>query len=134
MKDWRGLGAPQMKALENLILDVQKMPYLTEGERKMNLWRHPTQAEFRGSYTEAQGFRRRGLAVYNRMRQMDETFLQLLEQEAKEAARRRLGNDPVKLAARIDEIEMTGRLRGHNPFFPFTRFGRYYVTVKDASG
>jgi hypothetical protein len=133
MKDWRGVGAPQMKALENLILDVQDMPYLTPGERSMNLWRHPTQAEF-SALVQKHKVSEEGLKVYNRIRQMDETFLQLLEQEAKDAARRRLGSDPVKLAARIDEIEAVGRGARAQPFFPFTRFGRYYLTVKDQAG
>lgn len=132
MKDWRRLGSGMMKNLENLILDVQDMPYLSPQERKLQVWRHPTAAEF-SALAAKHKVSNEALLVYNRMRQMDETFLQLLEFEAKEAARRRYA-DPVKLAARIDEIEATGRLARSQPFFPFTRFGRYYVTVKDAAG
>lgn len=131
-KEWRAIGAPQMKALESLILDVQDMAYLRPGERDLKLWRHPTAAEF-DALVQKNKVGAEALKVYNRIRQMDETFLQLLEQEAKEAARRRQP-DPVKLAARIDEIEATGRGARAQPFFPFTRFGRYYLTVKDQAG
>lgn len=128
---WRPLGT-QMANLEALILDVQDMPYLTPAERKMNLWRHPTAAEFSALATKHK-VSNEALGVYNRMRQMDETFLRLQEDELKASAARRI-QDPVKLAARIDQIEAYGRMARAQPFFPFTRFGRYYVTVKDAAG
>lgn len=131
MKEWRALGS-QMTNLENFILDVQQMPYLTQGERGMNLWRHPTQQEFE-KLVQKHKLNDDALKVYNKMRQMDETFLRLLEVEAKEAARRR-NPDPIKLSARIDEIEATFRAAKAQPFFPFTRFGRYYLAVKDAAG
>lgn len=131
MKDWRALGS-QMANLEALILDVQDMPYLSPAERRLQAWRHPSPAEF-DALVKKHKVSDEALKVYNKMRQMDETFLRLLEFEAKESARRRIP-DPVKLAARFDEIEATGRIARNQPFFPFTRFGRYYVTVKDAAG
>lgn len=131
MKDWRSLGE-QSKNLERLILDVQNMPYLSPQERKQNMWRHPNAQEF-AALVQKHGVSNEALQIYNRIRQMDETFLRLIEQNAVEQAQRRI-TDPVKLADRLDEIRSYGVLARAQPFFPFTRFGRYYVSVKDAAG
>lgn len=131
-KDWRSLGTQQSKNLEAFILELQEMPYLTSGERSMNLWRHPTQQEFNALVAKHK-LSNEALALYNRLRAMDETFLKLVEQNAVEDAQRRI-KDPVKLMARLDEIRTQGHLARAQPFFPFTRFGRYYLVVKDAAG
>lgn len=129
---WRALPTPQRKALSGFIVELQDMNYLSNAERGLDVTRWPTQAEF-DALQKKHGLSAEGMDVYNRIRRMDETFMQLLEREAKEAATRRIA-DPVKLAARIDEIEATGRQARAQPFFPFTRFGRYYAVVKDAAG
>lgn len=131
MKDWRRLGE-QGKNLEALILDIQAMPYISVQERKMQLWRHPTAAEF-GALVAKHRVSEEALKVYNRIREMDEKFLRLVEQNAVEQAKRKI-TDPRRLADRIDEIRVYGRLARSQPFFPFTHFGRYFVYVKDPAG
>jgi hypothetical protein len=131
MKEWRGLGE-QAGNLNRLILDVQAMPYLTPGERNMALWRHPTQAEFDALVVKHK-ISKEARGVYDKIRKMDESFLNAIEQNAIRDATRRI-QDPTKLAARVDEIMAHGRMARAQPFFPFTRFGRYYVMVKDAAG
>lgn len=131
LKDWRSLGT-QAKNLEALIWDIQAMPYLSPGEKKMHLWRHPSAVEFNALVAKHK-LSADAVAMYNRIRQMDETYLQLLEQEMIASAKRKI-TDPVKLVKRIEEIESVGRMARAQPYFPFTRFGRYYLTVKDAAG
>lgn len=131
LQDWGDLG-DRGKNLENLIYDVQAMPYLSPDARKMQLWRHPTPAEF-DVLVKKNNVDEETLRVYNKIRSIDETYLRLVEANAVEAATRNI-KDPVKLAARLDEIAAVGRLARAQPFFPFTRFGRHYVLVKDAAG
>lgn len=131
MKSWRHLKQ-QSKNLEAFILDIQAMPYLTPGERSLAAWRHPTPQEFDALRIKHK-LSDEALKVYNQIRKMDEGFLRLVEQNAIAEAQRTI-QDPVKLTARVDEIAVYGRLARMQPFFPFTRFGRYYIEVKDAAG
>lgn len=131
MKDWRSLGE-QAGNLSKFIQDLQTMPYLTSDQRKLRLWRHPTQQEFNDLVTKHK-LSDGAVQLYNRIRQMDETFLRLIEQNAVDQAQRQI-TDPIKLADRIDDIRAYGRLARAQPFFPYTRFGRYYASVKDAAG
>jgi hypothetical protein len=130
-KDWRGLG-DRSKNLENLILDVQSMVYLTPGERSLQLWRHPTPDEFK-VLTDKNRIDDETLKVYNKIRLLEGKYLNLIERNALEQAQRSIA-DPVRLAARLDEIRILAELSRTQPFFPFTRFGRHYVLVKDAAG
>lgn len=131
LRRWRWLGS-QSKNLEALIEDVQLMSFLSEQERKNQAWRHPTAAEF-GQLATKHQVSKEALEVYNDIRKMDDVFMLFLEGQAKQAAIRKI-TDPIKLADRIDEIEAIGRQARAQPFFPFTRFGRYYVTIKDKAG
>lgn len=131
-KRWRRIGPEQMGNLERFIFDIQNMPYLTDIEKGLDVTRQPTAAEF-AALASKHKLNDAAVQVYNNMRQMDETLLRHLENAAKENAARKIA-DPIKLAARFDEIEAMGRFARAKPFFPFTRFGRYYAVVKDAAG
>lgn len=132
MKDWRHLGE-QAKNLESFILDLQSMPYLTPAARGMGLWRHPTQIEFNALVAKHR-LSAAAVDVYTKITKMNDTFMKLVEQNAIEAAQRRYHDNPVKLAEKLDEIRAHGVQTRAYPFFPFTRFGRYYVAVKDQAG
>lgn len=133
MKDWRALGDVQNKKLESFILDLQSMSYLTPAARSMALWRHPSPTEF-AALVAKHGLNGEAVKVYTKIKVMGDTFLALNEANAIEEAQRRYHADPVKLAKRLDEIKALQRLARAQPFFPFTRFGRHFVVVKDSAG
>src|SRR5262249_16269926 len=74
-----------------------------------------------------------GRAVFNRQKKFFEVFLSLVTQNAVDAARRNI-QDPVALADRIDKINRQSQNLAKRPYFPFTRFGRHFVTVRNAAG
>lgn len=131
MRDWRDLG-DQAIVLENFIRDLQTMPYLNKFQRELNMWRNPTPDELKALFAKHK-MSDAAAQLYVRIRDMGDIFLTLLEQEAVEHAQRTIP-DPIKLADRIDELKAHGRLARSQPFFPFTRFGRHYVMVKDKAG
>jgi hypothetical protein len=132
MKDWRSLGE-QSKNLEAFILELQRMNYLTPAERQLALWRHPTAQEFSALWRK-HGLSAAALDVYNKIKGMNDKFMLAVEQNAVEAAQRRYHDNQVKLAMKLDEIRQNGIQTRAYPFFPFTRFGRYYVVVRDQAG
>lgn len=130
-KDWRRLGS-QSENLTALIDDVTNMVYLTLDEQKRGVQRHPTQEEFNRLVAKHK-VSGQALEVYSKIKTMFATFLTLVQQNSVAMAQRMI-TDPVKLAAKIDEINaMVANLQSV-PYFPFMNFGRHFVTLKDPSG
>jgi hypothetical protein len=130
-KSWRGLGQRQEERLAEFIDEITNMTYLTPQEKNRGVVRHPTAQEVRGLAARI-GVEPRGLDVAVRVRQFTEKLLDVMADLARVAAMKIA--DPITRAARIDEINAQVRALKSKPYFPFMRFGRYFVTVKNAAG
>jgi hypothetical protein len=130
-KSWRSLGA-QSENLSALIDDVANMTYRTPDEVKRGIVRHPTQQEFDALVSKHQ-VGANALAVFDRQKKFFHGFLQLVMQNAMDAAARII-KDPVALAKRLDAIRAQGKALTKKPYFPFIRYGNHFITVRDATG
>lgn len=131
-KAWRKLGR-QSENLTALIDDITNMRYRTPQEVAAGVTRHPTRIEF-NNLVQQHGLSQEALAVFNQVKQSFAVFLRLNHQEAINTASRELANDPNALLQEIQRINGEFRAMASRPYFPFMRFGAYYVMVKDANG
>ena len=131
-KRWRALGTKQGEALTALLDDVTNMVYRTDDEIARGVGRHPTQAEFQALVGKHK-VGGKSLEVFSAIKKMFDAFLDKTSQNARDEAMRLITN-PTNLANRLDQINaMVANLRSR-PYFPFMRFGRHFVQVKDAAG
>lgn len=130
-KEWRRLGA-QSENVTHFLDEVTNMTYLTPQERAKGITRNPTPAEVQ-ALSRRVGLDRRGAAFVGKIHKFFSNFLDLISENAREDARR-LITDPVKLAQKLAEINTQVANLKSRPYFPFMRFGRYFVTVKDQAG
>jgi hypothetical protein len=130
-KAWRRLGN-QAENVTALIDDVANMVYRTDEEVANGVARYPTQQEF-AALVAKHKVTQPSIKVFDSVRKMFDAFLTKTAQNAVEDARRTITN-PQLLANRIVDItEQVNALRAR-PYFPFMRFGRHFVTVRDAAG
>lgn len=128
-KAWRALGRKQGDILADFLNDLANMTYLTPQERAQGIKRWPTPTEFT-QLTTKHKTNAQILAVYRDVMQHFHAGLQLETQNAIDHATRTI-TDPVKLSNAINQIRAwEANLRGV-PYFPFMRFGRHFVTVRN---
>lgn len=130
-KDWRGLGRNQEEKLASFIDELTNMTYLSDVEKQRGVTRHPTQAEVM-TLARKTGVEQRGLGIAARVRLFTEKMLDLTSDLARIEAMKIV--DPIVRANKIDEINAKVRALKAKPYFPFMRFGSYYVTVKNKNG
>lgn len=130
-KEWTQLGA-QGENLAAFIDDLTNMTYLTPAERTAGVTRLPSLPELTALRAKHK-LSSAAFDTFEKIRGMFDIFLRLIEQNAMATAQR-LISDPVKLAARLDAIRQQTNNYRKKPYFPFMRFGRYFVLVKDAAG
>lgn len=138
VKRWKKLPAKQGEALTAFIDDVTNMNYRTPAEVTAGVSRNPTAAE-EASFAKKHGLSAEAVTVYAEIKKIVDGFLQVTAQNAIEEATRQYGPsspspDPKKLVARLDAIRDTVSEIRKKPYFPFMRFGRHYVLMKDAAG
>lgn len=131
-KRWARLSKTKQEALAALIDDVTNMVYRTPNEVRRGASRHPTPAEF-GDLVRKHAVTADTLKVYNDVKQSFDVFLQLLQDNAIEEAKR-LVKDKKELADRIDGIRSRTDQLKKRPYFPFMRFGTHWINVRDANG
>jgi hypothetical protein len=131
VKSWRSLGR-QSENLVALIDDVTNMSYRLPSEVQRGVVRHPTPQEF-AKLVNKHKVSAAALDVYKRQKLFFETFLDEITALAHQTAQRTI-QDPAALVKKIDEINARKDNLLSRPYFPFTRFGTHFVTVKDAAG
>ena len=130
-KQWRKLGN-RAEPLAALIDDVANMNYRTPAEAAKGVRRMPTEPEF-DALVKKHGVDADALSVFDKQRKFFSIFLDLVTQNATDTALRVI-QDPVALAARLDQIRAQKENLNKAPYFPFTRFGSHFLTVRDAAG
>lgn len=131
-KPWQSLSEKQNSALTNVLEDMVRMEYLTLAEKTQGVVRRPTPAEDQALFAK-HGLGAKGQKVYQEVRDSLDTAATMAAQNAVAEARRNI-TDPAKLQARLQTITNQIATIKQRPFFPMTRFGTHFVTVKDASG
>jgi hypothetical protein len=130
-KDWRRLGA-QAENLSAYLDDLANMVYRTPKEVAQGISRNPTPQEV-AALEQTHKLSPDAKKVRDKVLGMFSKFLDMTAQNATDTAVR-LISDPVALTNRIVEIANQVKMYKSRPYFPFTRFGRYFVTVKDSAG
>jgi len=130
-KDWKALGT-QGENLTAFINDLVNLDFMTPQEKARGVVRHPNQMEQQALVAKHQ-LSKEGLEVFRKIKVLNDEVLKLVSQSAMQTAMRVI-TDPVKLANKIDEINIRTQSMMSRPFFPFMRFGRHYVIQKDAAG
>lgn len=131
-KRWRSLGNTQSEALTAFLDDLANMVYRTPDEIRRGVVRHPTTPEVRALATTHR-LSDEAAAVGADIKKSFTGFLELVRRNAIAEAIR-LVNDPISLANKLDEINAKVDGLKMKPYFPFMRFGRHFVMVKDAAG
>lgn len=131
-KRWQRLGQQQGDAVTTVMDDLAHMNYRSPAEVAAGVERMPTPAEVT-TLVQQHGLSQDGEIVVNAVRQMFSAFLNLIEGNAIHTAQR-LISDPVVLATKIGQIQAQMANLRRKPYFPFMRFGRHFVVVKDAAG
>jgi hypothetical protein len=132
LKAWRSLGKKRGESIVAALDDIVNMRYRTDDEIQRGIARHPTQEELQAIYREHR-VDQESARMIQRLNQMFDAFLQLTADNARAEAQR-LITDPQKLAERLDKINTQVRNLRRRPYFPFYRFGRHFVHVRDAAG
>lgn len=138
VKKWKGLPKEQGDGLTSFIDDMVNMNYRTPQEVTAGVKRVPTTAE-EATWARKHNLSPDALRVYAEIKKMFDGFLIATSQNAIEEANRNFGPnsptpDPKKLTARLDAIRNTVLEIKKQPYFPFMRFGRHYVLMKDQAG
>lgn len=128
-KRWRGLGK-RGEQLASVLDTLANMSYLTPAEVRAGIVRQPTATELA---TITRGLDTETLGVLSDVRSIFDNFLTVVEQNATSSATRII-SDPARLAAKQNEIRAAIAEMRNRPYFPFMRFGRHFVLVKDAAG
>lgn len=131
-KRWRSLGHQQSEALVAFLDDLTNMNYRTPKEVANGVARHPTVAEAQ-ALARKHGLSADAIKIAGEIKTGFSNFLELNRRNAVREAIRTI-TDPVKLAAKIDQINTSVDALKSKPYFPFMRFGRHFVMVRDASG
>lgn len=131
-KRWRGLGA-EGDRLASFLEDIALMSYRSPQEVAAGVKRMPTPAEATALVAKHK-LSAEGVKVGDQIRRMFDGFLGILEANAIQSAQQTLQNNPVELANKINEIRAQTLDLRSKPYFPFLRFGRHFVMVKDAAG
>jgi hypothetical protein len=130
-KEWRSLG-DRAEPLAALIDDVANMRYLSDSEKKNGVERHPTKQEFT-DLVRRHKVSSAALNVFFKQKNFFHVFLDLVRKNAIEDAKRTI-TDPVKLANKVDAINIEVKLLADRPYFPMLNFGTHYVAVVDSAG
>jgi hypothetical protein len=131
-KSWRGLGG-QKENLAAFINDVANMNYRTPAEVTAGTARHPTAAEVQTLIAKHK-LSSEAFGVFKRQRDFFHIFLDQVRADAIERAKRNLATQPTKLINKTNEINAQFTQILAKPYFPFTRFGRHFIQVKNAAG
>lgn len=132
-KAWKRLPQEQGEALTAYIDDIANMNYRTPAEVTAGIKRMPLPAEERALAIQHK-MAGPTLQVYKEIQRMFDGFLKATSDVAIQEAHRTLAADPAKLAARLAVIQQQIASIKNQPYFPFMRFGRHYVLIRDASG
>lgn len=128
---WEDLGPQGNDPLIGFIDDITNMVYRTPVEVLAGVARHPTPQEVQTLVTK-HGVTAEGLKVFREINRLFDGMLTLQSNLAREAANSIM--DPVARGQRLNELNAAVQNLRNKPYFPFMRFGRHYVTVKNARG
>ena len=128
-RDWRRLGKGG-EVMVQFFDELANMTYLTPTEQRLGVVRQPTPQEVL-ALGQRIGMTPDIARVATAVKQFFDQFLLLTSQNAKVEALKL--TDPVERAKRIMQIDAQVANLQKRPYFPFMRFGRHYVTVRDTS-
>lgn len=131
VKQWRGLGKRQAEGLAEFLDEITNMTYLSPQERQRGVQRHPTPQEI-AALAKRLGLGQEALSVAVRVRKFSEGILDITSQLAREEAMKII--DPAVRVQELTKINASVAQMKQKPYFPFMRFGRHFVTVKNANG
>lgn len=131
-KDWRSFGVDEGNRVAGFLNELTNMTYRAPSEVRNGISRHPSQLEL-NRLVDQYKLSADGIKLVTRIKQLTDGFLQLIGTNAIEHARRTI-QDPARLQARIAAIQRDVQALSARPYFPFMRFGRHYVAVKDPAG
>ncbi len=131
MKDWQNIGREQSEGLVNFIDDITNMTYRSQQEIGQGISRKPTTQEF-NALARKYKLNAQALDVFSKINKMFDTFLDLSSQLAREEAMKI--TDPAQRAKALDAVNANVRSLKARPYFPFMRYGRHVVLVRNAKG
>lgn len=130
-KDWRNLGS-QGDNLSAFLHDLTRMVYLTPQEAAANVERQPSRAEF-DLLVDKHKMSGPALKTFAKVKALFDLFIdQVIAVQIEKGVRGM--TDPVRIAAKMDQIRTAGLKLKDKPYFPFMNFGRHFVQVKNAAG
>ena len=130
-KDWRSLGEEGDRVV-GFLDELTNMTYRSPSEISQGISRHPSALEL-DRLVKQYKLSAKGLELVTKIKALTDGFLQLVGQNAIERAQRTI-LDPGRLRAKVAAIQREVQALSARPYFPFMRFGRHYVIVKDPAG
>ena len=131
MKDWVNLGRDMSGKLVGLIDDITNMVYRTQSEIQRGIGRKPTQQEF-STLVRKHGVNKAGLDVLTKINALFDKFLDLSADLAAQEALKI--TDPAQRLAAVQAVRDNTRNLKSRPYFPFMRYGRHVVLVRNQAG
>lgn len=129
-KEWYKLGNEQRRALSKLLFWSTEMKYLSQAERTAGIKRHPNPVELKAEMTRLK-FTANMAALYNRIGGDFLDFLAEIETSMVENIQRTLQGNPTGIQAALAKLQAEMNTLKAKPYFPMTRFGQFFLTVRD---
>lgn len=128
MREWDNLSLDESDNMMRMLDHYTNMKYIPQHQQtaRNKIVRKPTNAELQAMVQQFK-VTPKGLQLFIRIARDFQNFLNLMEQEAINDARKI--RDPVKQAARIKAVQDQYIALRKIPYFPLMRFGEYTITV-----
>lgn len=130
---WQKLSRQQDKALGDFIFYLARMDYLSEAEKEAGIVRKPNEEEMLAAI-ERFGISQEAFDVYQSIESDFAFTLDEMERLTKQRVTIDLAEQPEELQKVLAEINEDFSNLRQRPYFPFSRFGRNYMIIKDSDG
>jgi hypothetical protein len=131
MKDWENVGRQQSERVIDFIDDITNMVYRTQAEVKAKIGRKPSAAELQ-VLVQKHGLNNAGINLVAKINTLFDGFLDASAQLAIAEANKI--TDPAQRATAVAAVQANVASLKSRPYFPFMRYGRHVVVVKNAAG
>lgn len=129
---WEKLPSARRNAIGEMMFWLAEMRYLSAVEVQNNVTRWPTQAELTAEIARRR-LSRTEVLLMQRVQSDFAEFLNDVERVKIQNLQRTI-LDPQALAAAIAQLRVEMSQLRAKPYFPFVRFGRHTITVRDSAG
>jgi hypothetical protein len=129
VQDWDKQPLAQREAIANMVFWATEMDYRLPHEIAAKVLRHPTTAEI-SRYAMQNKMTPEAVALYGRIQFEFQNFLNEVKSATDDNIRRTIA-DPTAQTKALRENAADFQKMAAKPYFPFTRFGEWVVTVRD---